>query len=175
MTGYSKRIQSQLEYGSVDGLLLGMKGGGNGAAMRAAVLGLYPELHQARAYANLQATVTHDTRASIDSAAAVAVAVHYLVHGDATRWNVGMLTQMDVGGDFECPWPATWRVGPHPSQAVRAAFSSLQERGGLSQVLLEAVGFGGDTDTTAAIAMAMGFVRSESVRPMYEMPGRKDQ
>lgn len=153
--GYSKRIQSQLEHGNVEGLLLGMKGGGNGAAMRAAVLGLYPALHQVRAYANLQATVTHDTKAALDSAAAVAVAVHFLAWGDATRWNVGMLTQMDVGGDFEFPWPATWRVGSHPSQAVRAAFTALQQGDTLSKVLMEAVGFGGDTDTVATIAMAL--------------------
>jgi ADP-ribosylglycohydrolase len=153
--GYSKRIQSQLDYGSVDGLLFGMKGGGNGGAMRAGVLGLYPELLVTRTYALLQATITHDTRAAVSSAAAAAVAVHYLVHGEATRWNVGMLTQMDVGGDFECPWPETWRVGSHPSQAVRAAFTAIQKGNTLSEVLRTAIAFGGDTDTVATIAMAL--------------------
>lgn len=151
--GFSKRLKRLLTKGTVQEML-SSSGGGNGASMRAGVLGLYPTLLQARDRAHHQARVTHDTTASDDAAKAVAVAVHFLVHGEATRWNVGMLTQMDVGGDFESPWPETWRVGPHPSQAVRAAFTAIQKGDTLSEVLHAAVAFGGDTDTVATIAMA---------------------
>lgn len=152
--GYSKRMKKLLTYGTVEEML-NSNGGGNGAAMRAGVLGLYPTLVTARGRAHHQARVTHNTTASDDAAKAVAVAVHFLSHGDATRWNVGMLVTLDVGGDFEFPWPETWRVSTHPSQAVRAAITAIQKGNTLSEVLKTAVAFGGDTDTVATIAMSM--------------------
>jgi len=123
----------------------------NGGAMRAGVLGLLPKTTEAIDQAMFQASLTHATVVGMGSAAGSALMTHYFHYDLGSKEDLPeFLEDMLLGWEHGKPWKG--RVLAPGWQAVRAALTAILEGGTLTDVLRLCVGFGGDTDTVAAIA-----------------------
>ncbi len=157
--GYSRRMTQALS-SAADGAdfmtrIDATKGVTSGAAMRAGVIGLLPDTAEVRRIAALQAAVTHNTPAGIVSAQTVALAVH------ALHYNLCPVAGLPafLDGEIGIRW-RTLNDGGDPNHGlyiVRQALGVVQQADTLSDVLRGCVdlGPGQDTDTVAAIAMAI--------------------
>lgn len=125
----------------------------NGAAMRAAPLGVYRDTDLVIERATLQARLTHDTEEGIAAAVAVALMTHYFLYALGANRELPYYIAKYVPG----PWQDAWhgRVDVQGYSAVRAALRAVSSSSSLSAILERCVGFGGDTDTVGAIAMAV--------------------
>jgi ADP-ribosylglycohydrolase len=158
--GYSRRIRAALTASHTGTQLLatvGARSDRSGAAMRAGPIGLLPTLADVLRCAQVQAQITHDTPDGIESAQAAALAVHYCRYrlGPTHQLPVWVHDQLrDAGGrvDWSLPWHGPVdALGVH---SVRAALTALAETTTLSGLLQACVGYTGDVDTVAAIALA---------------------
>lgn len=125
----------------------------NGAAMRAPVIGLFPELSDVVVKSEIQAKITHDTRSAVDSAIASALLCHYFAY--------------DLGPAAELPdflkhclpaynWQPDWKghVPVHGISTVQAAITAIMKTSSLAELLKTCVSFTGDVDSVATIALA---------------------
>ena len=124
----------------------------NGAAMRVAPIGLCPQVGQVIALARLQAQVTHDSPQGISAAIAVALTVHYFHFDKGPKADLPAYLRGFVLG----PWDQVWHgpVDVKGLSCVKAAVSAIVESSSATRLLERCIQFGGDTDTTAAIALA---------------------
>lgn len=143
----------------------------SGAAMRAGVLGLLPDLGEVRRLATLQARVTHDTPGGIASAVAAAFAVHYC------RYEPGSVEHLPAWLAREVPEPAgygswtdPWRgkVGSPGMHSVRAAVTALVRHRTAADLLRACVAYTGDVDTVATVALAAASVSAEYAQDLPE-------
>lgn len=123
----------------------------SGAAMRAAPLGVLRDAATVKEKATLQARLTHDTKAGIDSAVAAALVSHYFLRDLGPRADVARYVSEHVPGPWQSPW--TGEVSGEGVACVHAAITAILAHDTLSGILRACVAFGGDVDTVAAIAM----------------------
>lgn len=124
----------------------------NGAAMRSCPLGYEPDIDALLHMSEIQAKVTHDTVGGVSSSQAVALATHFGLYGHLEDYkDVGELVCEYVRG----PWKEKWsgRVPCHGVKTAQAVFHVLRNSSTLSEVLTNAIALGGDTDSTASVAM----------------------
>lgn len=133
----------------------------NGGAMRSAPLGVLSDPIAVIGYTSTQAAVTHNTPEGTGGAITVALSAHYFLYRLGPKEDllkfvtehmpVHLRAPMKLG---HLPWDGSG-VGSSANEAVRAALTAVLEETSLSGVLTRCVGFGGDTDTVAAIGMAL--------------------
>lgn len=138
----------------------------NGGAMRAFPLGLLKDASLVIDRAMFQASLTHATMDGMLAAAASALMTHYFYHDigkkrDLPHWledQLGVRQGHWLTVKTHTTFRATiWegRVGfDNGKDTIAAVVSALTTGGSMTGILKEVVGFGGDTDTTATIAMA---------------------
>ncbi|GAA5146140.1 hypothetical protein GCM10023321_05140 [Pseudonocardia eucalypti] len=128
----------------------------SGAAMRAGPIGLLPDVDEVLRLAEIQARVTHDTPAGIESARAAALAVHYCHHriGPTERVAHWITERLDGAEDWSVPWQG--KVDALGVMCVRAALTALSGKRRLTDLLSVCIGYTGDVDTVATIALAAG-------------------
>ncbi len=126
----------------------------NGAAMRVAPIGIYELPEQVVDQATTQARVTHDSTEGISAAVAVALMVHYFHYNKGPKQHLPDY----INGFVPGPWHQIWqsRVDVQGLSCVRAVMNIICTSDSMVQILERCIHFGGDTDTTAAIAMAIG-------------------
>lgn len=132
-----------------------------GAAMRVAPVGLLNDEKVVLRLAEVQARITHDTPQGVESAKAVALAVHYASRGVARVDLRGRL--VDILGDT---WKQPYEGGPVEEDGitiVNAALTAVEMFRPADEILAKAVSFMGDTDTVAAIAMGIASVAPDFV------------
>ncbi|MDI6737213.1 MAG: ADP-ribosylglycohydrolase family protein [Nanoarchaeota archaeon] len=179
-TGYTSGFTSVLNK-CKNGQDLMFKVGGNseknGAAMRSVPFGILPKLEDALGAAIQSAIVTHNTKKGLMSAMCIAAASHYFYYNkgepkdligycikacmgydsetDAYLKEVDKMQGIDsntlLKGNTGVPCDAMITTG-----AVLYIASRFNE---LKQVMMESVLLGGDTDTTASIAMGLSAIR----------------
>jgi ADP-ribosyl-[dinitrogen reductase] hydrolase len=134
---FLKRIQPQSEK--------------SGAAMRGWVTGLYRTAGIVMEMAELQAKLTHDTAGGIASAKAAALMTHYFAYRLGPLEQVAEFVSDHVPG----PWSRrrTEPVGSKGMDSVHAAIQAVVTHNRLSAILKQCIGFGGDVDTVATIAL----------------------
>ena len=128
----------------------------NGGAMRAWPLGLLADPLLVIDRAMFQAALTHATQDGQLAAAASALMTHYFYHDVGPKADVGLWIARTLGS------PVAWlsglwtgRVGfDNGKDTIAAAVTVVQMKASMTDILKMSVGFGGDTDTTATIAMA---------------------
>jgi ADP-ribosylglycohydrolase len=128
----------------------------NGGAMRAGVLGLLPDTQQVIDRAMFQASLTHASQEGLLAAAVSALLVHYFHYDRGSVEDLPLyLDEHAPPVDIEDSWADEWtgRVKSPGTQAVRAAVTAITQSTNLAQLLQRCVGFGGDVDTVAAIAV----------------------
>ncbi|WP_395095066.1 ADP-ribosylglycohydrolase family protein [Armatimonas sp.] len=124
----------------------------NGAAMRSVPLGLLPSVAKVKAYAKIQAAITHNTPGGIASSQAVGLIAHFGFKRLGKLRELAAFLEKHVPGT---PWSEPWR-GPVPLHGVstaRAALTALLACRKQSDLLRAAIAFTGDTDSVAAIAL----------------------
>lgn len=133
----------------------------SGAAMRVSPVGLLADVDDVVARATVQARVTHETADGVDAACAAALAVHYCRHEVGPLADVGEW----IADRLRAPrWAEPWagRVGSKGVVSVRAALTALSQNRSMRELLRACVGFTGDVDTVATIALA-----AASCSPQY--------
>ncbi|MBO0934380.1 ADP-ribosylglycohydrolase family protein [Fibrella sp. HMF5036] len=123
----------------------------NGAAMRAYVIGVLKDEVDVLVIAALQARVTHNTQLAVEAAQAVALMAHYFIYQKGGQQQVGTYLESRLGGSWNTPWQG--EVGMTANEAVQAAVTLIKQETSLSQMLRQAINFGGDVDTVAAITL----------------------
>jgi ADP-ribosylglycohydrolase len=147
---------------------VGGKSTKSGAAMRAGVLGLYPDISEVTNKAMLQATVTHDSWIGKHSSVGAALMTHYFYYNLGPReelcswlrdnWFADTIHSpipFEIDDEIVECWhpPANRKVRVHGWDCFEAAIYAIESSDSLSQILWQCVDYCGDVDTVAAIAM----------------------
>lgn len=132
------------------------RGHTSGAAMRAAPIGLLPDLDQVKKIAEMQARITHDTTTGVNSALAVALSVYYL-HNGGKRDDLQGFLNAQIGADWDAPSSGYTEETGNGLKIVTQALKAVLEAKSYSGLLLSVVNNDAksDTDTICAIAMAI--------------------
>jgi ADP-ribosyl-[dinitrogen reductase] hydrolase len=125
----------------------------NGAAMRAPIVGLFPDLSDVMTRSEVQAKLTHDTRGGIDSAVAASLLAHYFAYHLGPKEEAPAFLARHVPG-YEWGTPWSGHVEVHGIQTVRAALTAITKADSLAELLKASVDFTGDVDSVATIALA---------------------
>ena len=138
----------------------------SGAAMRAMPIGFLKPLDKVLQFSSIQAAVTHNTPGGIAAALASAAAAHYFIYDVGPKADLAKWLEKTVPG---YPWSTPWvgKVSTNGIECVRAAITAILGNDGLKSILKASVGFTGDTDTVAAIAVACA---SESKEIKQDLP-----
>lgn len=126
----------------------------SGAAMRAAPLGVYPDITQVIERCTVQAALTHNTPNGINAAIAAALMTHYFLYHLGPKQELGLFLEKQVSGRWATPWAG--KVKAQGWMSVRAAITAITNSDTMSDLLRTCVQFSGDVDTVAAIALAAG-------------------
>lgn len=126
----------------------------SGASMRAAPIGVYPDVKDVVEKCTTQARITHDTPDGIRSALAVSLSVHYLLYQLGPKDGLYAFLAPHLPGHWIEPW--TGPAGTAGKECVRAALTAFMTCDSMADLLRTAVAFTGDTDTVASIALAIG-------------------
>jgi ADP-ribosylglycohydrolase len=126
----------------------------SGAAMRAAPIGVFPDLAEVIHRSRVPAAITHATPDGINAAVAASLLAHYFLYDLGPRADLGRFLEEHVPGDWSARWSG--EVGAQGWMSVRAAITALQDTDRLGTILQQCVDYRGDVDTVAAIAMAGG-------------------
>jgi ADP-ribosyl-[dinitrogen reductase] hydrolase len=171
--GYSRGFQALLEeIGSGTELLERLRPDSdkNGAAMRAVPFGVIKDIGLMLEVVTMQAAITHDTPVGRFSARAVALMSHYALYEDKPLSKIGIYCADHLPKEdaeflkiFHKPWPGLPVVsGPQGSIGLTSVWSVAhlvsQERS-LRNILLKAIHWGGDVDSTAAISWGIASAR----------------
>lgn len=156
--GYSKRFQSLLEEvtSPIDFLTrienYG-KGDSNGAAMRSCPIGLHSSKEFVKKFAKFQAELTH-SGTGVLAAQAAALSVYYFKSLMGLPSDLPKFLNRELGTDLTWLWAGGRVAGKSHLglSTVCAAIDSVITTRTHTECLKKAVGFGGDTDSVAAIA-----------------------
>lgn len=125
----------------------------NGAAMRAPVIGLLPDIDDVMARAASQARLTHDTPGGVDSAIAAALISHYLAYDLGPKAGLpDFLAERLPEQDWHSPWEG--EVPCHGIKTIQAVLSALLRHDDMAGLLQACVAYTGDVDSVATIALA---------------------
>jgi ADP-ribosyl-[dinitrogen reductase] hydrolase len=155
--GYSGRVQKALTE-AVSGedflRIIPSISEGNGSAMRAHPIGLLPDEQAVMDKAALQAAVTHNTESGIRSAQAIALTSHYFIYKKGPKAKLLEYLFENQGYRWRGDWEGEVRVnGP---ETVESVLTVLLQTENLCDALIKSVNFGGDVDTVASLALALG-------------------
>lgn len=128
----------------------------NGAAMRAYPLGILKDEAEIKEKCRLQVAVTHQTGKAIKGAEAIALACHFFIYQKGNKNDLSLYLSDTQG----YKWAANWNeeVGVDATETVEAVLTVLQQEDTLTNILKRSVDFGGDVDTVASLALAIGSV-----------------
>jgi len=123
----------------------------SGGAMRAAPCGLLADPLAVIDTAVWQASVTHATRDGMTAAAASALLVWACRQGCSQGYLGSLINDLLPGYAWGEPWDAP--VGSAGVEAVKAAITAVTFNDSMEAILHACIGFTGDVDTVAAIAL----------------------
>jgi len=125
----------------------------NGAAMRSIPLGVLCNPKMVKEISTMQASITHNTKEGIDSSVIVALASHYLLRAIPKENLVERIENHVPGYNLHDEWIG--KVECDGIMTAKAALSVLLRTDSMHETLVNAVAFGGDTDSTASIALGL--------------------
>lgn len=131
----------------------------NGAAMRAYPIGIFADEKEVLAKAKTQGEVTHQTKKAIDAAEAIALMSHYFIYQKGNK-NQLLEYLADVQGRV---WKPNWygEVRIDGEETVEAVLYVFEKTNTLKDALQKSIHLGGDTDTVASLALAIGSLTEE--------------
>ncbi len=138
----------------------------NGAAMRAAPIGVFNTIDEVIEKCQIQARLTHNTPDGMNAAVATALSAHYFLYRLGPKARLGHFLEANVPGPWSKPWSG--KVGSKGWMCVQAAITAITECRSMSTLLKQSVSFSGDVDTVAAIALATGACSEEIKQDLPE-------
>ncbi|MEN2401370.1 ADP-ribosylglycohydrolase family protein [Flavobacterium sp. MC2016-06] len=154
--GYSDRVYNALD-ASTNGaaFLKNINNGsnGNGSAMRAYSIGLIKDVNQLLEFCEIQAKTSHNTAEGISCAKRIALAVHFYKYklGDQTsliEFINETLKEKEI-------YKVTSPIDMHGYFTTQAVIKIVSEANSMQDCLKIGIDYGGDTDTVAALCMAI--------------------
>lgn len=143
----------------------------NGAAMRAVPIGVIKDPYEVMNVAEIQASVTHNTKSGLFTSTAVALASHYALYDygsfkDMKKWFEKYLPTSGVL--FE-PYDKQISVcEPYVAmRTVHAVFDALITKTTLQDILCHLIEIKGDTDSTCSIAMGIASSKLTDSLPAF--------
>jgi ADP-ribosylglycohydrolase len=140
----------------------------SGAAMRAGPIGVLPDVKDVIKHCSLQAAITHNTEDGIRAAVTASLMTHYFIHRRGPKRQLVDFLEAHVPGDWRKPWRG--KVGSKGVTSVRAAITAVMATHRMSHHLQTCIGFTGDLDTVASIALAAPACSEEVVQDLPEHP-----
>lgn len=162
--GYARKFQAFLEeVRDGEDFLARIRNGSdkNGACMRAVPIGALPNVKDVLEVASLQARITHDTPPALFSARIVALMAHYTLHVANDLDGLYAFCRKHLPEEdreflfsFGLPWisPVEGKQQSLAVETVHAVYHIIRTNHSLPLMLEDAICFGGDTDSVAAIA-----------------------
>lgn len=138
----------------------------NGAAMRSAPIGLVKSVDEVKRLARIQAESTHNTFEGIVTSQAVALSVNYFLHQNGRKAGLQDYLYAQTGEFFRADYKD--RVPCDAIETLDASISIVMRSSTLSDVLINSVSLGGDTDTVSIISCAIAYFSSEMVNDLPE-------
>jgi ADP-ribosyl-[dinitrogen reductase] hydrolase len=131
----------------------------NGAAMRAYPIGIFEDEKEVLVKAKIQGEVTHQTKKAIDAAEAIALMSHYFIF---QKGNKNQLIEY-LADVQRREWKANWNgeVKIDGEETVEAVLYVFEKTNTLQDALRMSINLGGDTDTVASLALAIGSLTEE--------------
>ncbi len=154
--GYSDRVYNALD-ASKNGKdfinVINNGSNGNGSAMRAYSIGFVKEIDKLLAFCEIQAKVSHDTIEGIQCAKRIALAVHFYKYGlDKQTSLIDFLNKtLNENEMYEVVSP----IDMHGYPTTKAVIKIVSEAKSMKDCLKYCIDYGGDTDTVAALCMAI--------------------
>lgn len=154
--GYSNRVYNALDR-STNGQdfikNINNASNGNGSAMRAYPIGYIKNIDQLLDCCEIQAKTSHDTAEGISCAKRIALAVHYYRYQIDTQCTLiefinDTLKEHEI---YEVVSP----IDMHGYPTTRAVINIVSSASSMQDCLKNAIDYGGDTDTVAALCMAI--------------------
>ncbi len=153
--GYSDRVYNALD-ASANGKnflqIIDNQSGGNGSAMRAYTLGYLKDVEKLLQFATIQAKTSHDTEEGITAAKRIALTVHYFLYEIK---DVSLFDFVEKYAPSEQVFDVVSPIDMHGFPTTNAVLKIVSEANDMAQCLQKTVAYGGDTDTTAALCMAI--------------------
>jgi ADP-ribosyl-[dinitrogen reductase] hydrolase len=138
----------------------------SGAAMRAAPIGIFPNVKKVIENATIQAAITHNTVDGVNSARVAALMSHYFIYQLGLKQDLGKFLEKHVFGEWSSPWQA--KVSTKGLDCVKAAITAVMRNDRMSTLLVDCINFSGDVDTVATIALAAASCSCEIVQDLPE-------
>ncbi len=154
--GYSNRVYTALDT-SKNGIEfinnIDNSSSGNGSSMRAYPLGYLKDIEKLLKLCEIQAKVSHNTSEGIQSAKRIALAVHYYRYQknyemDLIEFINNTLKENEI-------YEVTAPIDMHGYPTTKAVIKIVSESNSLKDCLKYSIDFGGDTDTVAALCLAI--------------------
>jgi ADP-ribosyl-[dinitrogen reductase] hydrolase len=160
--GYSSGFTSILEESSTYVEMLNRidgKSTRSGAIMRSAPVGFLKSYDRVLEVSAMQCAITHNTPIAIYASQAISLTMHYLIHLRGTCDGIGTFLNAALGKKFGIDWneDRTEWASIEAVDCARNAITALRTSRTTTEVLINSVEPGGDTDTVASIAMALAW------------------
>lgn len=154
--GYSDRVYNALDM-SKNGREfinnLSFQSNGNGSAMRAYSIGYIRDVQKLLEFCEIQAKTSHHTIEGISGAKRIALAVHYHLYID--NQSVSLIDYINEVLQENEIYEIISPIDMHAYPTTKAVIRIVSEYTSMKKCLLESINYGGDTDTVAALSMAI--------------------
>jgi ADP-ribosylglycohydrolase len=154
--GYSDRVYNALDASANGAELLqnlSPLSSGNGSAMRVYALGYIRNIDLLLELAEMQAKVSHNTEEGLSSAKRIALAVHYFLYKQNSEIKLSEFINKTLDENeiytYESP------VDMHGYPTTRTVIKLVEDHDDLCACLKNGIDLGGDTDTVAALSLAL--------------------
>lgn len=154
--GYSDRVYNALD-ASKNGTdflkIIDNRSSGNGSAMRAYSIGLLKDIPQILDFCEIQAKTSHNTAEGISCAKRIALAVHFYKYklGDKSSLIDFVNDTLKENEVYKVTSP----IDMHGYFTTQAVIKMVSEADSMQDCLKTGIDYGGDTDTVAALSMAI--------------------
>jgi ADP-ribosyl-[dinitrogen reductase] hydrolase len=154
--GYSNRVYDALD-ASRNGKdfikIINNGSNGNGSAMRAYSIGHLKNIEQLLEFCEIQAKTSHNTIEGISCAKRVALAVHYFKYNlDKQSTLIEFINETLKEKEV---YKITSPIDMHGYPTTQSVIKIVSEATSMRQCLKKSIDYGGDTDTVAALCMAI--------------------
>ncbi|WP_375605447.1 ADP-ribosylglycohydrolase family protein [Flavobacterium davisii] len=154
--GYSDRVYNALDQSNNGNEFMSnltFQSSGNGSAMRAYPIGFVKDISMLLKCCEIQAKTSHNTIEGIQCAKRIALAVHFYRYGLDGKYDLieFINTTLNEQETYEIIAP----IDMHGYPTTKAVIKLVSEATSMHQCLQEGISYGGDTDTVAALCMAI--------------------
>ncbi|KFF04766.1 ADP-ribosylglycohydrolase family protein [Flavobacterium reichenbachii] len=154
--GYSDRVYNALDAsknGSDFLKIIDNRSNGNGSAMRAYSIGLLKDVNQILEFCEIQAKTSHNTIEGISCAKRIALAVHFYKY--KLEKQTSLIEFINETLKENEVYKITSPIDMHGYFTTQSVIKIVSESDSMQHCLKKSIDYGGDTDTVAALCMAI--------------------